>query len=152
MDLSNQRRMAAKLLKCGVHRVWIDPDKIEDLEDAITRSDIRTAILSGTIVKLPAKGISAGRKHYVHGQQAKGRRRGQGTRKGAAHARTPQKAAWISVVRPIRARLRELKAEKRIDKTTYRKLYLQAKGGMFKNKAHLEQQLRAVGYLKEVSK
>jgi hypothetical protein len=30
VDLRNQKRMAAKLLKCGIHRVWINPDKDSD--------------------------------------------------------------------------------------------------------------------------
>ena len=152
VDLRNQKRMAAKILKCGINRVWINPDKIEDLEDAITRADIRTAIHSGTIAKLPAKGISTARKHYISGQKKKGRRRGHGTRQGTARARLPKKDAWIGTIRPLRQRLRDLKSQGRLDARTYRMLYLQAKGGMFKNKAHLEQQLRAAGYLKEAKK
>ena len=152
VDLRNQRRMAAKLLKCGIHRVWMNPDKVEDLEDAITRADIRTAIRSGTIAKLPINGISRARKHYITAQKAKGRRRGHGTRQGAARARMPKKDAWIRTIRPLRQRLRELKEQGKVDKSTYRILYMQAKGGMFKNKAHLEQQLRAAGHLKEAKK
>lgn len=140
------------MLKCGIHRVWINPDKVEDLEDAITRADIRTAIESGTIAKLPINGISRARKHYVNAQKTKGRRRGRGTRQGAARARMPKKDAWIRTIRPLRQRLRELKEQGRLDKGAYRILYMQAKGGMFKNKAHLEQQLRAAGFIKEAKK
>ena len=139
-------------MKCGVNRVWINPDKVEDLEDAITRADIRTAILSGTIAKLPANGISRSRKEYIRHQKAKGRRRGQGTRRGARLARTPKKKAWMQTIRPLRERLRQLKAEGKIDQTAYRRLYMQAKGGMFKSKSHLEQQLRASGYIKEATR
>ena len=28
MNLRNQRRIAAEVLKCGENRVWIDPDEI----------------------------------------------------------------------------------------------------------------------------
>ncbi len=152
MNLRTQKRMAALILKCGVNRVWINPNKVEDLEDAITRADIRTAILSGTIAKLPANGISRARKEYVWKQKAKGRRRGQGTRKGSGLARTPKKRAWIQTIRPLRQRLRQLKSEGKIDSRAYRKLYMQAKGGMFKSRSHLEQQLRAFGYIKEGAK
>ena len=61
MDLKNQRRMAAEILDCGENRVWIDPNRTEDLADAITRADIRTAIGSGTIKAMPKAGISKGR-------------------------------------------------------------------------------------------
>jgi large subunit ribosomal protein L19e len=64
----------------------------------------------------------------------------------------PKKDAWIRTIRPLRRRLRELKEQGKVDKSTYRILYMQAKGGMFKNKAHLEQQLRAAGHLKEAKK
>ncbi|MGI0151477.1 MAG: 50S ribosomal protein L19e, partial [Thermoplasmata archaeon] len=36
-DLSNQKRMAAELLKVGHGRVWMDPSSQEDLADAVTR-------------------------------------------------------------------------------------------------------------------
>ena len=35
MNLKNQRRIAASLLKCGENRVWIDPNRLEDASDAI---------------------------------------------------------------------------------------------------------------------
>ena len=48
-DLRNQRRMAAEILKCGENRVWMNPDRLDEVEDCITRADIRTAIASGLI-------------------------------------------------------------------------------------------------------
>jgi len=42
----------------------------------------------------------------------------------------------------------DLRREGRIDSSTYRKFYSQAKGGMFKSRTHLEQHLKAGGYLK----
>jgi len=152
LNLKNQKRMAARLMGCGIHRVWIDPNKTEDLEDAITRADIRTAIASGTIRKMQKKGVSRGRTRHAHAQRAAGRRRGHGSRKGGKRARLPKKQAWIKVIRPIRERLVQLKAEGRIDQTTYRRFYMQAKGGMFKNKADLEFHMRSSGHLKEVAK
>ena len=64
MDLKNQKRMAAEILGCGVNRVWIDPNKIEELSDAITRADIRTAIESGTIKALSLIHISEPTRPY----------------------------------------------------------------------------------------
>ncbi len=52
----------------------------------------------------------------------------------------------------MRRYLRELKGQGRIDIPTYRRFYAQAKGGMFKSKSHLEQQLRAAGAMKEATK
>ena len=148
MNLRNQRRMAAQILKCGANRVWIDPTNTEDLEDAITRADVRQAIRSGTIRRLPENAQSRGRIRHRRKQKAKGRRRGAGSRKGGTNARDPRKARWIRVIRPLRSLLRELRDGGKIDTRTYRVYYRQAKGGMFKGRVHMEQHLRAAGLLK----
>ena len=147
MDLKNQRRMAAELLGCGRNRVWIDPNRIEDVADAITRADVRTAIDSGTIKALPKRGISKARTRYTQGQKSKGRRRGPGSRKGSTGARNPRKKRWIQTIRPIRNELRQLREEERISPTVYREFYLKAKGGMFKSRHHLVSHLISEGHL-----
>lgn len=149
MDLSNQKRMAAEVLKCGENRVWIDPNRIEEVAEAITRADIRTAIDSGSIKALPKKGISKGRTRYVAGQKAKGRRKGPGSRKGTSNARSPTKRRWIQTIRPIRQELRTMRDEGKIDRSVYREFYMKAKGGMFKSRKNLVAHLRSEGHLKE---
>ena len=149
MDLKNQRRMAAEILDCGENRVWIDPNRIEDLTDAITRADIRTAIESGTIKALPKAGISQGRTRYNHAQRKKGRQRGPGSRKGRAGSRSPTKRDWIQTIRPIRAELRDLRDSGKITKHVYREFYMKAKGGMFKSRTHLLTHLKAEGQMQE---
>jgi large subunit ribosomal protein L19e len=149
MDLKYQKRVAAELLKCGESRVWIDPNRAEDVADAITRSDVRTLIASGTIAAKQKKGVSRGRANYRKAQKAKGRRRGQGSRRGRKHARKPSKETWMQAIRPIRRRLRELRDGGTIDPGTYRKYYMQAKGGVFKNRSHLDSHLRSEGVIKE---
>ena len=148
MDLSNQKRMAASVLKCGVHRVWIDPDRMEDVFDAVTRNDIRILIKSGAIDKAQKVGISKGRARYTKAQKRKSKRRGHGSRKGTKNARDPKKRRWIRAIRPIRRKLRSLRDEGQIDKETYRKFYRQASGGMFKNSSHLMSHLEMSGYIK----
>lgn len=148
MDLKNQKRMAAEVLKCGENRVWIDPNRIEDVADAITRADIRTAIQSGSIRALPVRGISRGRARHRLAQKAKGRRRGQGSRKGTSTARRPKKETWIQTIRPLRSTLRELRDEGKISRTVYREFYMKAKGGMFRSRNNLLMHLKTEGYLK----
>jgi large subunit ribosomal protein L19e len=149
MDLKNQKRMASEILKCGESRVWIDPNRIEDAADAITRADIRTAIASGTIRALPKQGISRGRTRYRLAQRSKGRRRGPGSRKGTAGARTPTKADWIQTIRPLRQELKNLRDNGKITRTVYREFYMKAKGGMFKSRKNLVSHLQMAGHLKE---
>lgn len=149
MDLKNQKRIAAQMLKCGETRVWIDPNRTEDVADAITRSDVRTLISSGTIAARQRRGVSRGRANYLQAQKRKGRRTGQGSRKGRKHARKPSKERWQQTIRPIRSRLKELRDDGVIDTRTYRKYYLRAKGGVFKSRPHLDSHLRTEGILKE---
>ncbi|UCG69985.1 MAG: 50S ribosomal protein L19e [Thermoplasmata archaeon] len=149
MDLKNQRRLASEILGCGENRVWIDPTRMEDVGEAITRSDVRRLIDSKAIKAKQKVGVSRGRARYLQGQKRKGKRRGHGSRKGSKKARTPKKRAWINTIRPIRAQLMMYRKEGRIDSATYRKLYRRAKGGMFKSKARLDAHLRSEGLLKE---
>lgn len=149
MNLRNQRRMAAEILKCGEHRVWMDPNRLEDVADAITREDVRGVIRAGLVRKLPVKGQSRGRTRHRAEQKRKGRRRGPGSRKGARGARSPRKRRWIRTIRPLRETLQELRSEGRLDPVAYRKLYLRAKGGMYRSRAHLLQHLKSGGYLQE---
>jgi len=141
MNLGNQRRMAASILKCGINRVWMDPDRSEDITEAVTRNDVRGLINSGAIRALRKKGISSGRIRKRKAQKKKGRRKGQGSREGTTYARLPKKRRWIQRIRPQRKLLKELRDNGKIDKKTYRKLYRHASGGMFKSKAHLKSHL-----------
>ncbi|MFA5772643.1 MAG: 50S ribosomal protein L19e [Thermoplasmata archaeon] len=145
MDLKNQRRMASELLKCGYNRVWVDPTRMEDVADAVTRGDIRMLIGTGAIIAAQKKGVSRGRARALQIQKKKGRHRGRGSIGGTAFARFPKKQRWIQTIRPIRRVLREFKNNKVIDKHIYRLFYRRAKGGMYKSKAHLRMQLKLHG-------
>lgn len=148
-DLRNQRRTAASMLKCGNNRVWMDPDRTEEIAKAVTRKDVRILIQGGAIDSKQIKGISRGRKKIIKQQKHKGRRRGHGSRKGAKYARLPRKERWIRTIRPIRGYLRKLRDDKAIDPRIYRRYYQKAKGGEFRSKHHLKTHLISDGILKE---
>ncbi|MCD6468303.1 MAG: 50S ribosomal protein L19e [Thermoplasmata archaeon] len=151
-DLRNQRRVAASILKCGVNRVWMDQDRVEEIARAVTRNDIRLLIAGGAIKKRPIVGISKGRKKHVKKQKEKGRRRGHGSIKGATFARLPRKRRWISTIRSLRSYLKQLRDEGHIDRHIYRVYYRRAKGGEFRSRGHLKTHLTADGILKEEKK
>lgn len=154
MRFDHQRRLASEILGCGINRVRIttDPAEQENIFDAITREQVGELVRRNVITMREERGVSRGRTRARLAQRAKGRRRGQGTRRGTSNARTPKKEQWMGTIRRLRAYLRELKAQGRIDVHTYRRFYRQAKGGMFKSKGHLTQQLQMAGLLKEVAK
>ena len=139
VNLTKQRRIAAKLLHVGQGSVWIDPEASEDVAEAITRDDVRKLIADGLIQKIQKQGISRGRTRVKARQKSMGRRKGHGSRKGARGARTNKKERWMSKIRALRRRLKELRAEEHLDKSAYRKLYNKANGGDFRNVAHLNE-------------
>ena len=149
-NLSKQKRIAAKVLKVGVGRVWIDPDYEEraTLAEAITREDIRALIDEGIIRKKPKKGVSRGRARERAMKKALGRRKGHGSRKGAKGVRRGKKRQWITKIRALRRRLKDLRDEGHVDKTTYRMLYRKSKGGEFRSIAHLNEFIKVNALLK----
>lgn len=148
-DLRNQRRMAASILKCGENRVWTDSDRTDEIAKAVTRGDIKILIGGGAIKSRQIQGVSRGRKKFRQKQKEKGRRKGHGSRKGAKYARLPRKERWIKTIRPIRTYLRQLRDDKSIEKSVYRRYYRKAKGGEFRSKHHLKTHLISDGILKE---
>ena len=152
VDLTNQRRVAATLLKCGENRVWIDSKNIEEVSIAVTRDDIRNLIKTGIIRARQKRGSSRGRIRFAQAQRKKGKRKGQGSRKGGKYARYPKKLRWIHTIRPIRTQLRELRDQNLIERKIYRKFYLHAKGGMFKSRGHLMAHMNAENLIKEEKK
>ncbi|MFX0025268.1 MAG: 50S ribosomal protein L19e [Candidatus Hermodarchaeota archaeon] len=142
MSLKPQKRMAAEILKCGENRVYFDPYLIDEIQLAITREDIRSLIKEGIIRKKYNKGISKYRKNLHHQKKRKGRARGLGKRKGTKYARSPKKKAWMKRIRPQRRELKKLRDRKLITAAIYRKLYKNAKGGMFNSVAQMNRYIR----------
>jgi len=141
--LKSQRRLASKILKVGETRVWFDPDRTDLVEEVITREEIRRLIHSGVIKAKPQTGISRGRARRLHEKRKKGLRRGPGSREGKKTARHSRKRAWITHIRGIRADLKSLRGRRVIRENAYRRLYLLAKGGTFRDRGHLQQYIDA---------
>lgn len=137
-DLANQKRLAASILKVGLTRVWMDPEKLEDIATAITREDLRKLVEEGVVKRRAVIGISRGRARARDIKRAKGHRKGHGSRKGAVGARAPRKEQWMRKIRAQRKVLKAMRDEKTIDAHAYRILYRKAKGGEFRNIAHLK--------------
>ncbi len=140
MSLRIQKSIAAKVMKVGEGRVWIDPERFEDVSMAITREDVRSLIKDGAIQKRPEVGISRGRYRKTSQQKKKGLRKGPGTRKGPVTG-----DEWIHRIRSIREFLRLMRRRKIITPAIYRNLYLKAKGGAFHDKRQLKAYIEEKG-------
>jgi len=143
-DLSNQRRVAASILKCGVNRVHFDPEKLSEIQNAISREDLRGLISEGIISAQQVKGVSRGRARVKAAKRSYGHCKGSGRRRGAAGARHPSKREWIQKIRAIRKSLVELRASGEIDGHIYRMIYRKASGGQFRSVAHMKTQLEII--------
>jgi len=142
LSLKSQRRLAAKILKVGETRVWIDPERIDYVETAITREEIRKLIHEKVVKSLPEKGVSRARARVLAEKRKKGLRRGPGGKSGSARSKISKKQAWMNRIRPLRRRMCELKVSRAITVSTYRKLYDMSESGVFESKADLERYIR----------
>lgn len=137
MNLKTKKELAAHVLKVSPKRVFVNPERLDDVKEALTRADIRALAKDGAIVKKQKKSISSGRSKKLKVQKSKGKRKGQGSRRGKKTARLNKKENWMNKVRLQRSYLRSLKEKKLLDNKQFRMLYLKIKSGFFRSKAHL---------------
>jgi len=149
MNLRNQRRVVATLLKVGEKRVWFDEDRLSDIKEAITKDDLRGLIRGKAIQKKPEKGVSRVRARKIKKQKSKGRQAGKGSRKGKRTSRLSKKEAWIDKIRAQRKLLKELKEKSLLKDSVFREIYMKMKGGFFRSRRHIMLYLKEKDYFKE---
>lgn len=145
MQITNQKKMAAQILKCGVNRVWIDSRYVDQVSSAVQKEDIRELIAEGLIKAKPVQGTSRVRARKLTEQRAKGRRRGHGSRKGSARARLPKKNRWMRTIRSQRRILKEMREDGTLEVSQYRYYYRKAKGGSYRSIAHMKANMEVDG-------
>ena len=138
MILETQRTLASSVLNIGRKRVWLDPERMEEIKEALTRDDIRKLISNGLIRAKQEKGVSRGRARATLKQKRKGRRKGIGSRKGKTNVRQQLKRQWLSKIRLQRELFQQLKDKKLISISTYRLLRQKSKGGYFRSPRHVK--------------
>jgi large subunit ribosomal protein L19e len=134
----NKKRLAAQILKTSLDKVKFEPEALDDIKKALTRSDIRGLIAVGKIRKDLKNHQSLARARENAAQKRKGRRRNRGSRKGKKYAIVDRKSQWVERVRTQREFLHQLKEKKLINPQNFRMVYLKIKGGYFRNKRHIK--------------
>jgi len=134
VSLKVQKRLSAKVLKCGKGRVWLDPNEATEIGLAKSRRSVKKFIKDGYIVKKAVVTHSRSRARVWEAAKRLGRHSGIGKRHGSRNARMPVKLFWIRKQRALRRLLRKLRKNKKIDKNLYHKFYLGSKGNLYKNK------------------
>ena len=138
MNLTLQKRLAATIMNCSEKRVVFDPARLEDIKEAITKTDIRMLVGEGAIKQKPVAGVSKVRARKRKAQRRKGLRKGEGRRKGKKTARESKKQAWMKRIRAQRKFLASLKARKLIKPVVFKEFYTKSKGGFFRSINHIK--------------
>ena len=146
--LDVQRRLAAQILKCGTNRIRFDPEQLEEIKEAITKTDIRSLISIGVISKKRLHNTSRfwTRKHKK--QKSLGKQKGFGSRKGKKTARLNPKKTWMNKIRLQRSFIKSLRDKEGITLADYHELYMKSKGGFFRSLRHLKMYTQERGLIK----
>ncbi len=136
--LDVQKRLAAQILKCGRHRVRFDPDRLEEIKEAITKSDIKALINNKAIERKRLLNTSRFWARKVKNQKSGSRKKGFGSRKGRKTARHNPKNAWMNKIRLQRGYIKSLRDQGVIESGDYHELYMKSKGGYFRSLRHLK--------------
>mgnify|MGYP001335513074 FL=1 len=151
MIITNQKRMAAEIFSrkegkpVGIHRIWVNPDYLSEVSDAVQKDDVRMLIEDGIIRSKAIKGTSRSRARKASFQKSKGRRKGHGSRSGSANSRNPRKNRWMSKIRAQRRALKDLREDGKITPNQYRHFYLKAKGGSYRSISHMRSNIQLEG-------
>ncbi len=136
VNLRAKKRLVSRITGAGVHRIHFDSEHLGDIEDAITRQNIRSLITANTIKIKPIVGTSRGRAQHKKLQKAK-----RGTKAGSKHgrsgARVGKKQVYVRKVRALRYLLGVAKDRKDITNPQFWELYKKVGGNTVRNKAHL---------------
>lgn len=136
--LDVQRKLAAQILKCGENRIRFEPDKLDDIKEAITKNDVRSLIKNNIISRKRLLTTSRfwARKRKI--QKKKGKQQGFGSRKGRKTARLNPKTTWINKIRLQRDFIKYLRDNSMVTSSMYHDIYMKIKGGFFRNLRHLK--------------
>lgn len=130
MNLENKKELASRVLGVGKGRIFLNPERREDIKEAITRQDIRDLKEDGAIKVKDKKG----RKKNV---ERKTKRR-EGKVKKTINKR---KEEYVNSVRKQRKYLKRMKEEGEISREEYWKLRNDIKMRKFKDLSRLKKEV-----------
>ncbi len=126
MNLLNKKKLAAKTIGVGIERIKFNPERLDEIKEAITRQDILDLFKSKAIEAKEVKGRK--RKNI-------GRKRGYGSFKKKVGAR---KQDYVKLTRKLRAYIKELKKQGKITKEQYYDKRRKIRARIYKSKSHLK--------------
>jgi large subunit ribosomal protein L19e len=130
MNLNTKRRLAARALGVGVNRIRFNNERLSDVQEAITKQDIRDLVADGALSVREVRGRSASKGERV--------RRRAGSVK---HHVKPGKTTYVMFVRKMRAYLAEMRKQKTITSAQFTQLRKELKGRHINSKTHLKERI-----------
>ncbi len=130
MNLATKKELAKKALGVGKNRIMFNKEGLGDINEAITKNDIRDLVKEGLIVIKPIKG-----------RRRKEKRK---TKKGPGKMKmriVPRKQTYVKITRKLRGIVRGLLEQGKISKDMYYELRKKIKTRAFKSKAQLKNYL-----------
>ncbi|MCL5427633.1 MAG: 50S ribosomal protein L19e [Candidatus Marsarchaeota archaeon] len=137
------RRIAAQIAGRGENSVRMNPAKMEGINKAMTREDVRKLIHDGSVTFAKEKHNLSALSKRLRKRRAKGRSRGPGRRKGTLKARSGK--PWMKRARSQRFLLKKLRGMGKLDRQTFNRYYMLVKGGTYPDKATLLLHLSELG-------
>ena len=130
--LRSQRRLSSYVLGAGRNRVWFDPLRIKDIQDALTRSDIEELIKDNAI-KAKKKSV----------KKTKHKKR----KKNVAHVKKKlnfRKRDYMLRIRKLRKFIKNMKNSRKINREEFYQLRKMAKSGQFPDLRHLIEHMNSL--------
>jgi len=130
---------ASEVLDVGKNRVWFDPERQEDLADAITREDVREMIDEGAIQAKDAQGNSARSCARTKGEAGVRSPAGRWVPEGQGRRATgPERKTGVLASAHSARRCASSATGGDLSSSQYRELYDKAGGGEFDSVADLQ--------------
>ena len=130
MKLSTQKKLAADIMGVGVGKVWFDPLRLDEIQQAITREDVKGLIKERTISQKVAFRRRRNKPKKAKRAQSR-RRRPSGT-----------KREYMNKIRKMRKHLEAVYAKGEISIESRYKLRGLAKAGQFRTLKHLQESMK----------
>jgi large subunit ribosomal protein L19e len=130
MKLEKKKELVARTLDVGKARIRLNPSRLSEIKEAITKQDIRDLLASGAIIVLPG----LGRKKVERKQKKR--------TPGKVRMRiVDTKRRYITLTRKFRSYLFTLRKTGKISEENYLKLRKEIKASVFRDINHLKERI-----------
>jgi len=137
MNLKKKKLLAKKILKVGKGRIIFVPSRLDEIKEAITKSDIKDLQKDGAIMIKKIKG----RKKIIKLK----RKRGPGKIKKKVNKR---KREYITLTRKLRKYVSEMKKQGVLSNKEVKEVRKKIRNKTFKSKSHLKESLGSKNFVR----